>query len=241
MATVLPISALQSSTERAHDGHYGMQRMSLHQKSPVTLIHPRCSLTAAFCLALISACTDSAAPAKLPAKPGWQTMSGSCSWHWREGGGLGLWAEVCELPTGLWQVVWEPREQAFVIKRDAEQLDIVVQPWRLEPQQDISSLSELLVRAGHLQADAECRWQVVDIRRTPATARFFQLTPLADNAFAITEQGEIPEPKCGRYGASTHGVRYFITDTRWPGFAVFVDEGQERPMFDPASITLESD
>lgn len=56
-------------------------------------------------------------------------------------------------------------------------------------------------------------------------------------AFAPTATGEVPDPVCGIYGASTHGVRYFITDLRWPDRAIFVDEGQERPLFDPTSIT----
>ena len=64
------------------------------------------------------------------------------------------------------------------------------------------------------------------------------LSPASPQALGPTAQGEVPEPLCGPYGASTHGVRYFIVDLRWPGLAVFVDEGQERPMFDPASITV---
>jgi hypothetical protein len=32
-------------------------------------------------------------------------------------------------------------------------------------------------------------------------------------------------------------VRYFVTDLRWPDRAIFVEEGQERPLFDPSSIT----
>lgn len=54
----------------------------------------------------------------------------------------------------------------------------------------------------------------------------------------MTEQGEVPEPVCGAYGHSTHGVRYFITDLRWPELVIFVDEGQERPLFEPRSISF---
>lgn len=57
-------------------------------------------------------------------------------------------------------------------------------------------------------------------------------------ALAPTPSGDIAEPVCGPYGAPTHGIRYFITDLRWLGRAVFVDEGPERPLSDPASITL---
>ena len=71
----------------------------------------------------------------------------------------------------------------------------------------------------------------------PRTIAFHILTPIDQAALSPTVSGDIPEPACGPYGASTHGVRYFVTDLRWPDRAIFVDEGQERPMFDPSSIT----
>jgi len=52
----------------------------------------------------------------------------------------------------------------------------------------------------------------------------------------VTPSGDIPEPPCGPYGASTHGVRYFLVDLRQPDRLIFVDEGQDQPMFDPSSI-----
>lgn len=67
---------------------------------------------------------------------------------------------------------------------------------------------------------------------------FHVLAPIDPAALAPTLAGEVPDPVCGSYGASTHGVWYFITDLRWPDRAVLVEEGQERPLFDPASITL---
>jgi len=29
-----------------------------------------------------------------------------------------------------------------------------------------------------------------------------------------------------------------MTDLRWPGLAIFVDEGQEHPLFEPLGITV---
>ena len=49
----------------------------------------------------------------------------------------------------------------------------------------------------------------------------------------------MPEPPCGDYGWSTHGVRYFMTDQRFPGRVVYVDIGQDGTMFDDPTITLE--
>jgi len=61
----------------------------------------------------------------------------------------------------------------------------------------------------------------------------FGLAPSDPAALGPTATGEVPGP----YGASTHGVRYVITDLRCPGYAIFVEEGQERPLFEPRSIT----
>ena len=58
-------------------------------------------------------------------------------------------------------------------------------------------------------------------------------------AFEATPEDEVPEPPCGDYGWPTHGVRYFMTDQRFPGRVVYVDIGQDGTMFDDTTITLE--
>ena len=173
-----------------------------------------------------------------PGPPDWQTDAGRCTWHWREGGGLGLWTQTCLLSTGRWQVAWDDRQGAFVLQHEGTDMGIVVQPWPLTPGVGVQGLTEALTRAGHLSAQADCRWRSVPMRPAPRTVAFFVLAPAAPGALGPTAQGEVPEPLCGRYGASTHGVRYFIVDLRWPDRAIFVDEGQERPMFDPTRIVV---
>jgi hypothetical protein len=173
-----------------------------------------------------------------PPKPQWQTDKQQCSWHWIEGGNLGLWAETCNLSTGQWTVGWSSTENAFVLKRDKDIQRIVIQRWEISPEKGIHSLSRELIKRGYLGPDAPCVWKRVAMRAAPRTMAFFVFAPAASDALSPTTSGEVPDPLCGPYGASTHGVRYFITDTRWPGQALFVEEGQERPMFDPVSITV---
>ena len=171
-----------------------------------------------------------------PPLPEWQTDAQHCTWHWREGDGLGLWAETCRLSTGQWAVGWNAQRNAFVQLHENRVERVVVQSWPLPPERGVAALTRVLTDAGHLAADADCRWQSVPIRPAPRTTTFFVLAPAAPDALGPTAQGEIPDPLCGPYGVSTHGVMYFISDLRWPARAIFVDEGQERPMFDPASI-----
>lgn len=172
-----------------------------------------------------------------PPMPDWQTDAASCAWHWREGGGIGLWGETCVLGGATWQVVWDDARGAFVTRRDDVDMGIAVQVFAVPPGAGIDALGETLIGAGALEAGAPCTWQAVALRAAPRTMAFHVLAPSDPGALGPTAQGEVPDPLCGPYGASTHGVRYFITDLRWPGRAIFVDEGQERPLFAPASIT----
>ncbi len=173
----------------------------------------------------------------LPALPGWQTDANNCSWHWREGGGIGLWTETCRFNSAIWQVVWDDDFAAFMIRRDNTVMGIAVKNLDLPRGASIAALSETLVETGSLDANHACIWQTITLRPAPGTMVFNVLTPMDQAALSPTASGDIPDPACGSYGVSTHGVRYFVTDVRWTDRAIFVDEGQERPMFDPASIT----
>lgn len=146
--------------------------------------------------------------------------------------------QKCELSTGTWDVLWDGRKKAFVQQRGRQTEGVVVQPWRLKGERGLTGLTLALTQAAALVPGAPCRWQAVSAWPAPRSATFLALMPRDPKALALTEQGEVPDPVCGAYGASTHGVQYFLVDQRWPGWAVFVDEGQERPLFEPASITL---
>lgn len=188
--------------------------------------------------AIAASAPSLAAGQSRPPMPNWLTDVDRCAWHWREGGGLGLWAQSCQLASGQWQVSWDHLSNAFVTRREAEIVGIAVQSWGYEAAAGLSALSKQLVDEGQLMADAPCSWQPIALRPAPRTRAFYALTPTAPDALQANKQGEVPKPLCGPYGVSTHGVRYFITDMRWPDRAVFVEEGQERPLFAPESIVL---
>lgn len=171
-------------------------------------------------------------------EPDWHTSENDCSWRWVQGGGIGMWGETCQLSTGQWRIVWDKVQHGFVLQHQNQVLDLVVQPWKISPDVGIASLNKSLINAGYLTSDNDCNWHNISIRKAPRTMSFFQLRSKKPDALAPTAQGEVPEPLCGPYGQSTHGVRYFMVDLRWPDLAIFVNEGQERPMFDPASITV---
>lgn len=169
--------------------------------------------------------------------PDQQTDAANCSWHWRESGGIGLWAETCRFNDRTWQVMWDDGLAAFVTRADdSDNIGIAVKAFALPRGSNIRELSKTLIEAGALDAHSACTWQAIALRPAPRTMSFHVLGPADRTALSPTVSGDIPEPACGPYGASTHGVRYFLTDPRWPELAIFIDEGQERPLFDPASI-----
>jgi hypothetical protein len=175
---------------------------------------------------------------ELPSQPDWHTSKNDCSWRWVQGGGFGLWSEICHLSTGRWSIVWDEIQHGFILQHQNQNVDLVVQPWKISPDTGISSLSKSLSEAGYLASNNDCQWESVPIRKSPRTMSFYVLRSSRPDALAPTAHGEVPDELCGPYGQSTHGVRYFIVDLRWPDLAIFVNEGQERPIFDPTSITV---
>lgn len=66
------------------------------------------------------------------------------------------------------------------------------------------------------------------------------LTPTGKAGREMAELGrKEPIPcTCGGWGVGNSGMRYFETHSSHPGKAVFVEIGQEMPLFDEMSITL---
>lgn len=195
-------------------------------------------MKALFAAALALAAMATAPALARPPMPDWQTDAAACSWHWHERGGLGLWAERCALRSGLWQIEWREGAGGFVETLDGNVMRLVVRPFTLPPGGGIGGLPAVLVQAGFLAPDAPCHMTGAAIRPAPRTTMFHVLATLDANALAPAATGDVPDPVCGPLGVSTHGLRYFVTDLRWPGLAIFIDTGQERPIFEPASLTV---
>lgn len=194
-----------------------------------------------FAAILIAASTINAAELR-PPKPETSSTSaqGQCRWVWVQGRGIGLWSEACTLPTGRWRVVWRAKTQSFELQRNGRRTDTVVRLWSVAPDDPLETLLKTLKAEGLVPDNEErCVFLPKAIRPDVRTRAFFVIKPQAGDPPAVTPSGEIPEPPCGDLGASTHGVRYFMTDLRAPGRVVFVNEGQDGLMFDPRSITLD--
>lgn len=192
-----------------------------------------------FFLSCLAALAQQALAAERPAMPQFQTAEG-CEWHWRSGGGIGLWGEVCNLQTGKWQVDWLENQSAFVKTRDGEVIAKVVEIFAKLADEPASAVLDELRRRGDLTDGGECVFQVAQVRAHPRTITFLEIRPTGERlkAFEATPKDEVPDPPCGTYGWSTHGRRYFMTDIRHPERVIYFDEGQDGMMFDPLSVTF---
>ena len=81
----------------------------------------------------------------------------------------------------------------------------------------------------------------LNIRPAPRTIAFYDIRPEGERLkdFEWAPKDQVPDPPCGEYGWSTHGIRYFISDLRQPELILYVNEGQDGTMIEPGSIVFE--
>lgn len=175
-----------------------------------------------------------------PAIPSWATDDAACEWQWREGGGFGLWTEACTLGPGHWDIAWDDTSRAFWQRLDAAPAGRVIQGWILDSSGGIDPLAGVLRDSGDLPSEAGCVFRLDDAGPMPVgpDTQWFTLAPEAVWPAEDAAQDQVPDDPCGAYGISASGIRHFLTDPRWPDRVVFVDFGQERPKFDPASLIV---
>jgi hypothetical protein len=187
-----------------------------------------------------SACLVAPAFAE-PPKPMGSTDAERCGWEWKAGGGIGVWAERCDLDTGLWQLRYDEALPGFALTVDGGDVAVVLQTFAKPAEAPVSAILPDLRRRGYIPDDEECVFAPAAIRPAARTIAFFDIQPTGARkaAFEATPVDEVPEPPCGDYGWSTHGIRYFMTDTRFPDRVIYVDIGEDGMMFDPETVTLE--
>jgi hypothetical protein len=176
-----------------------------------------------------------------PPMPTQSSVPGQCTWEWKTGGGLGIWAERCDLATGLWEPRYEPTLHGFVLTVDGEDQGTILQVFEKLAAEDVAAILPTLRERGFIPDDDDCIFEPDSDRPAAGTREYFTIMPTGARkaAFEATPEDEVPEPPCGEYGWGTHGVRYFFTDARFPEWVIYVNTGQDGTMFDATTITIE--
>ena len=154
---------------------------------------------------------------------------------------MGIWAEHCTLETGVWTPRFDEALPGFVLTVDGEAEGTILQVFEKPAEAGIAAILPELRKRGYIPDDDQCVFEPAAIRPAPRTVAFHEIRPIGarKEAFEATPEDEVPEPPCGAYGWGTHGVRYFMTDLRFPERVVYVNIGQDGTMFDDRTITLE--
>lgn len=154
--------------------------------------------------------------------------------------GLQVEAQDCRYSTGRWRVRADDVLPGFALWRDDQRVDTVIHILRKPADAPLASVLPALAERALVPpddcvfVDAAARYPVPDRRRhheiRPQGRRLAQLL--------ATPADQVPDPPCGEYGASTHGVRYFVTDVRHPTRVLYVNLGQDGTQIAPSSIRI---
>jgi hypothetical protein len=144
----------------------------------------------------------------------------------------------CVYSTGRWHLRVEPALPGLALWHDDTRIDTVLQLFPRKPGEPVSSILPALQAQGVIPNDGECILVPAAMGPAPQTVTHYQVRPIGERLRRLeaTPKDEIPDPPCGSYGASTHGVRYFIDDPRETRWVVYVDEGQDGTLVNPRSI-----
>lgn len=198
-----------------------------------------CALAAAALLGGAAAALSAERPPEPPAAR--LVDPAACAWEWRASGGVGVWAERCALATGLWALREDPALPGFTLTVDGVDAAPVLQVFELPAGEGVEALLPELRRRGHIPDDADCVFRPAEGRPAAGPLAFHEIRPIGArrDAFEATPSDLVPDPPCGAYGWSTHGVRYFMTDADRPGRVLYVDIGQDGMLFDETTARLE--
>ena len=179
------------------------------------------------------------AGAAVCAQPRAEPPDPSCERQTLSAGVLRIDAWSCTLPTGRWEVRAEPELPGFSLWVGNVRRETVVHAVPRAPGAPLSSIIGTLAQAG-LVAQDHCRFVRTRSAATPRGTRTYEIRPTGPRLEALraTPRDQIPEPPCGEYGWSTHGVRMFVIDPRRPQWVVYLNLGQDGTLIDPATLQI---
>lgn len=133
----------------------------------------------------------------------------------------------------------EPALPGFALWIDDTRRETVVHAVPRAPGAPLSSVVAALARAGHVPPD-DCVFVRTRLSGVARAARVYELRPTGARLAAMraTPRDQVPDPPCGEYGWSTHGVRAFVVDPRRPQWVVYVNLGQDGTLIDPATLAI---
>lgn len=195
-------------------------------------------LTAGLYLILLTACFGDR-DGKYPVFPEQPTQEARQGFKWEivSGAGLQFWAQrdsqTCVVTDGLLE--------GAVVKHTGRSRSggrPVIKIFHIEDG-DIDDVLDQLEESPGWNSEETCKFKEEDCERKGVTR--YVLVPTrsyADRIEAAMEAKEVIPSTCNGWGNGNSGRRYFEIHDSHPDKAIFVEIGQEKPLFDPESIVL---
>lgn len=183
---------------------------------------------------------SAATAARAASTPGSVVAESPCRTETLRAQGLQVQAQDCRYGTGRWRVRADDALPGFALWRDEERVATVIHALRKPAAAPLSSVLPALAARGLIPPD-ECVFVSADLRIPAAAGRqHYEIRPQGRRLAQLraTPADQVPDPPCGDYGASTHGVRYFITDDRHPTWVLYVNLGQDGTQIDPSTLAI---
>ncbi len=175
-----------------------------------------------------------------------------CRWSVVDGAGLKVRVQECLFPGNsalpdrhVRVAASESLPGYFVEVADGQEAyratALVIQVFRKEPNVGIESLLSRIQDDPTYPYGAECEFTVSKRSLILGKTRY-QLVPVGLSKAYFDAQmargDEVPQDPCGSYGYSVSGERYFEVQAAHPETVLFINAGQEQPLFDENNIVI---
>lgn len=180
---------------------------------------------------LAGACTNS--NAKFPDRPTSDPMLGF-DWEIVRGAGLKFWSQS----NASTRILPDSSIPGAVLESANGKRRTVMRIFHL-PDRKIENIVHILREKGEWNDSVSCAFRQIESPRK-GVARYV-MVPAGEEAEIIEKEKEneaITSTCCG-WGIGNSGMRYFEIHASHPDKAIFIEIGQEMPLFDPESIVLQ--
>lgn len=192
------------------------------------------SLIFAIAGCLLFSCSKAEKALVFPEKPSREANVGF-TWEIIDNNGLKFWAQKNKYI----QMRTNPAiPGAEIVWRDSPQSSRTVMRLFYLPNKKIEDLIGILSSDTSWSQATECQFQEITSRRPGVKRYVLHPTGTEGEKYLIKSKTEPIPATCNGWGVGNSGIRYFEIQSNHPDLALFVEIGQDAPLFDEESILI---
>lgn len=174
-------------------------------------------------------------------QPFYVSSVANCKSVWKTGKGIGLWAEDCNFGGEHWTLNYNEADDAFVLGNGTTANNVaIIRQFHKKASDGLAVLLPELRAKKFIPDDDECKFEVSKGKAKIPHMTIYDIMPTGKRKeeYDKAPQDEIPDPPCGDLGFAVDFQAYFMIDDRTPDRVLYLNEGQDVPMFDAYSFKL---